>query len=104
MYGRCLGDRAERAARVRAYGGSFRGFRLLLDSPSILHLQPSGQCLHRIRETVRLRRAAYPGEMVRACAWCRAFLPLLPPKMARKAQKIQDLNTNQKKFRNKKKK
>lgn len=95
MVGR-LGDRAECAACVRSYGGSFRGFRFLLDSPSILHLQPSGQCLHRIRETVRLRRAAYPGEMVRACAWCRAFLPLLPPKMAREAQKIQNLNTNKK--------
>ena len=85
-YGLCvvgrLRNRAECAACVRTYGGSLRGFRLLLDSSGVLRLQLFGQRLYRIREAVRLRHAPYPGEMVRACAWCRAFLPLFPTEMA----------------------
>ena len=34
----CFRNSAECAARVRAYGGSFRGFRLLLDSSGFLRI------------------------------------------------------------------
>lgn len=42
----CFRNSAECAARVRTDGGSFRGFRLLLDSSGVLRLQFIGKRLH----------------------------------------------------------